>query len=314
MKPNSYFIYLARRFWFWYWMKLMDGFAPSDLDGNYQRPIGLSSYNKLNQEISDRKNLFLLIGSTCPWSHRTYILFSLLSLQEKIKIIHLKPDFEKCRWIFHEKCFQSKSLKEVYEKSNIKFKTRETLPLLISYENKKITILSNESSEILEIINCIEKRQSLIITECSNDLKKFINNKINNGVYKCGFARNQNAYIKASKELFSALQEIENKLSEHNDMWICGKELSIADIYLFPTLIRWELVYSKLFKCTEREISDFKKIMKWRLNFYNLNKVSETCHSATWVEDYYKSLFPLNPNQIIPIHESLTEILKKSLS
>ena len=129
--------------------------------------------------------------------------------------------------------------------------------------------------------------------------------------YKCGFARNQSAYEKASKNLFAAINEVENLLEKNKGDWIFGQELTYADIYLFPTLIRWELIYSKLFKCTEQELSSFEKIIEWRLKFFKLSNVNRTCFDNEWKKDYYKALFPLNPNQVIPVLPSLKEIMKK---
>ena len=100
-----------------------------------------------------------------------------------------------------------------------------------------------------------------LIKDCDKTLLDLINDDINNGVYKCGFARNQNAYIEASQKLFAALTKIEKILDKNGGPWLLGKEISFADIYLFPTIIRWELIYSKLFKCTEKDISFFKNIV-----------------------------------------------------
>jgi Predicted glutathione S-transferase len=130
------------------------------------------------------------------------------------------------------------------------------------------------------------------------------------GVYKCGFARNQSAYEKASKNLFAAINEVENLLQKNRGTWIYGEELTYADIYLFPTLIRWELIYSKLFKCTEQELSNFEKIIEWRLKFFKLSNVDMTCYENEWKKDYYKALFPLNPNQLIPVLPTLKEIMR----
>ena len=85
MKPNKYIIFIARKFWFWFWMKLMDGFAPSDKNGNYKRPKGYS-YNNSEINTSDNKNLYLLVGSTCPWCHRLIISHTLLNLSTKVKL------------------------------------------------------------------------------------------------------------------------------------------------------------------------------------------------------------------------------------
>ena len=67
--------------------------------------------------------------------------------------------------------------------------------------------------------------------------------------------------------------------------------MSYADIYLFPTIIRWELVYKNLFKCTEKEISDFKNIIKWRLQFFEFSNVSETCFDSHWKKTITKHYF-----------------------
>ena len=152
--------------------------------------------------------------------------------------------------------------------------------------------------------------ESFNIKNCDGNLLDLIHYNINDGVYKCGFARNQISYNKASKNLFSALIEIEKNLDQNKENWICGKELTYADIFLFPTLVRWELIYSKLFKCTAKEITSFRKIIEWRLRFFEFSNVHKTCSEEDWKKDYYKALFPLNPNQIIPVLPSLKDLIK----
>ena len=41
-----------------------------------------------------------------------------------------------------------------------------------------------------------------------------------------------------------------------------------------------------------------------------LPNIDKTCYDADWKKDYYKALFPLNPNQIIPVLPSLKEIMR----
>ena len=217
------------------------------------------------------------------------------------------------QWIFNEKFEGCETLHQFYKKAQRLNLFRSTLPLLFNFQNDHINILSNESSEIVKFLNLIKgdsSQKTLQISKCDQDLLEIIHSDINNGVYKCGFARNQVSYEKASKNLFEALTKIEKKFDENLGNWICGEDLTYADIYLFPTIIRWELIYRQLFKCTEKEISDFKNIIKWRLKFFELTKVSETCFDSEWKKDYYKALFPLNPNQIIPVLPSLKEIMQ----
>ncbi len=309
---NKYLINFSKKFWFWFWTKLMNGFAPSDLQGNYRRPSGIL-INK-NHEFKDKnENTYLLVGNSCPWCHRTLLIYKLKNLSKEVKVIFLEADINSGQWIFNEKFEGCETLHQFYKKAQKHNLFRSTLPLLFNFQNDRINILSNESSEIVKFLNLIKgdsSQKTLKISKCNQDLLEIIHSDINNGVYKCGFARNQISYEKASKNLFEALTKIEKKFDKNLGDWICGEDLTYADIYLFPTIIRWELIYRQLFKCTEKEISDFKNIIKWRLRFFKLTKVSETCFDSEWKKDYYKALFPLNPNQIIPVLPSLEEIMQ----
>ena len=309
---NKYLINFSKKFWFWFWTKLMNGFAPSDLQGNYRRPSGIL-INKNHVFKGKNENTYLLVGNSCPWCHRTLLIYKLKNLSKKVKVIFLEADINSGQWIFNEKFEGCDTLHQFYKKAQKHNLFRSTLPLLFNLQNDQIKILSNESSEIVKFLNSIKvdsSQKSLQISKCDQDLLEIIHSDINNGVYKCGFARNQISYEKASKNLFEALTKIEKKFDENLGNWICGEDLTYADIYLFPTIIRWELIYRQLFKCTEKEISDFKNIIKWRLRFFKLTKVSETCFDSEWKKDYYKALFPLNPNQIIPVLPCLREIMQ----
>ncbi len=309
---NKYLINFSKKFWFWFWTKLMNGFAPSDLQGNYRRPRGIL-INKNYEFEGNNDNTYLLVGNSCPWCHRTLLVYKLKNLSKKVKVIFLEADINSGQWIFNEKFEGCETIHQFYKKANKLNLFRSTLPLLFNFQNNQINILSNESSEIVKFLNSIKgdsSQKTLHISKCDQDLLEIIHSDINNGVYKCGFARNQISYEKASKNLFEALTKIEKKFDENLGNWICGEDLTYADIYLFPTIIRWELIYKQLFKCTGKEISDFKNIIKWRLRFFKLTKVSETCFDSEWKKDYYKALFPLNPNQIIPVLPSLKEIMQ----
>ena len=309
---NKYLINFSKKFWFWFWTKLMNGFAPSDLYGNYRRPKGIL-VSKINSIENYNDQIFLLVGNSCPWCHRTLLVYKLKGLSNQVKVIFLKADINSGQWVFNEKFKGCKTLNQFYKKASQRNFFRSTLPILFNFQNDQINILSSESSQIVCLLNSIKSKSSkktLKINNCDKDLLITIQNEINDGVYKCGFARNQSSYEKASKNLFKALSKIEKKLDKNLGNWICGEELTYADIYLFPTLIRWELIYRNLFKCTEKEITDFKNIIKWRLKFFTISNVSETCFDSEWKKDYYKALFPLNPNQVVPILPSLKEIMQ----
>ena len=309
---NKYLIKTSKNFWFWFWKQLMNGFAPSDLQGNYRRPKGITIDN--NYEITnENEKTYLLVGHSCPWCQRTLLIHEIKNLSKKVKVIFLKADLEHGEWIFNKKLKGFTRLSDLYKKANKRIIFRATLPLLLSFVKDEVKILSNESSQIIRLLNSInitQKHNILKIKDCNQKLLDLIHNDINDGVYRCGFARNQSSYEKASNNLFAALKKIENRMTRGKGDWVFGEELTYADIYLFPTLIRWELIYSKLFKCTAQELSNYNKIIEWRLKFFKLSNVDKTCYDNEWKKDYYKALFPLNPNQIIPVLPSLREIMR----
>ena len=273
---NKYLINFSKKFWFWFWEKLMDGFAPSDILGNYKRPKGIL-IEKNNSFENYNGQIFLLVGDSCPWCHRTLLVYKLKKLCKEVKVIFLEADINSGQWVFKEKFKGCKTLNQFYKKGSQHNVFRSTLPLLFNFQNDQVNILSNESSQIVRLLNSINRvsyPKTPHINNCDQDLLTKIHSDINDGVYKCGFARNQESYKNASKSLFKALKEIEKKLDKNLGNWICGKELSYADIYLFPTVVRWELIYRNLFRCTETEISDFKNIIKWRYKFFTLSRVS----------------------------------------
>ena len=131
---------------------------------------------------------------------------------------------------------------------------------------------------------------------------------VNDGVYRCGFARTQSAYEMSSNNLFDTLKKVNESLSKKGP-WLCGKELTLADIRLFPTLIRWEMVYEPLFGCSKEPLWSFPFIWEWRQRLFAMKSISETCDSISWRKDYFGALFPLRPSNIVPCGPDLIKMV-----
>jgi len=165
----------------------MNGFAPSDLQGNYKRPKGITIDNEydINNESGQ---IYLLVGHSCPWCQRTLLVHEIKDLSKKVEVIFLKADIEHGEWIFNTKIKGCKRLSDLYTKANEKIIFRATLPLLISFVKDEVNILSNESSQIIRLLNSIKsesKYQALSIKNGNQKFLDLINNSINDGVYKC---------------------------------------------------------------------------------------------------------------------------------
>ena len=71
---------------------------------------------------------------------------------------------------------------------------------------------------------------------------------INNGVYRAGFAKSQEAYDVAVREVFDGLDRVEAILSKQR--YLTGPTLTEADVRLFTTLIRFDVAYHICFKAS----------------------------------------------------------------
>tara|TARA_Y100001968_G_scaffold102757_1_gene92721 strand:- start:1829 stop:2734 length:906 start_codon:yes stop_codon:yes gene_type:complete len=300
----------------------MNGLAPCDEKGNYLRPRS----QKLKALVPKKEALLnrqidllpkLIIGRSCPWAHRVWLVFQLKNLNKNLNLLIAKPNPNKGLWEIEPEWLGCKSLINLYKLCGSPPSHRATVPALIDpigNINQKPKLLGNESAQLVEALNlwpCNEKIFDLSPIDLQKEINQWqikLQESVNNGVYKCGFARNQHSYNKASRELFDALNELEIHL-EKNGPWLCGKTLTLADIRLFPTLIRWESIYQPLFGCSQKPIKHFPNIFDWRKRFFNFPKVKETCNANTWRNDYFGALFPLRPSNIIPNGPDIAEIV-----
>jgi putative glutathione S-transferase len=131
---------------------------------------------------------------------------------------------------------------------------------------------------------------------------------VNNGVYRCGFAQTQEAYNKVCNELFATLDEIDVALE--TSRYLCGDSVTLADVRLFTTLFRFDVVYYGLFKCNRRRIKDYRNLAGYLRDLYQLPSVASTCDVESVKQDYYGNLFPLNPGGIIPSGPDMTSLLE----
>ncbi len=317
----------AKLCWNWQWNQLMNGLAPADQNGNYERPKSEHQKASVLQESElicrSKKQLpHLLIGRSCPWAHRTWLIYALRNLGDYLNLLVVKVDKEGGRWIIDPPWLGCNSLLALYRKCNQPPSHRATVPVLIDPgTNTKMqpNILGNESAQIIEVLNQWPTKSKSLdlfpkpLQEEINNWQKSLQNSVNDGVYRCGFARNQQAYNKASAELFQSLNNLEESLHQKGP-WLCGEQITLADVRLFPTLIRWEAIYEPLFGCSQKPLWCFPNLWNWRQRFMKLPNVSKTCDVNAWRNDYFGALFPLRPSNIVPAGADLMTIVNANHS
>ncbi len=291
------------------WQVMMAKLAPPNDRGEYQRPQSefrhrISSTGESNYPpAANRYRLY--VGWSCPWAHRTLVVRALKGLESAIDVVILAADPNVGGWRLPAPEHGCQTLAELYQYAKQGYDGRSTVPML--WDNQTYTIVNNESAEIIEILN---SEFNLYSTQPDLDLypnelqgsidewNETIYQTVNNGVYRCGFAQTQAAYDLAYTELFATLDRVNNLLS--NQRYLCGDALTLADVRLFTTLIRFDLVYHTLFKCNQQRIQDYPHLQTYVREIYHLPGIAATCNFSTIIQDYYTNLFPLNPGGIIP--------------
>lgn len=86
---------------------------------------------------------------------------------------------------------------------------------------------------------------------------------------RCGFAQSQEAYNAAVNDLFQTLDMLDTHLA--TSRYLCGTVLTLADVCLFTTLIRFDLAYNILFKCTKRKLVEFSNLHAYTRDIYQVS-------------------------------------------
>ena len=290
--------------------------SSNDQKGSFKRASSVFR-NKISSNHStylpETNRYHLYVSYACPWAHRTLIFRKLKNLESHISVDYVHPDMLEMGWSF-EKNFPGTSgdslhnkryVHEIYQLSDKDISTKATVPIL--WDKKTRTIVNNESSEIIRIMNDafndITKNKDDYYPEKFRDQIDFINDtiyeNINNGVYRSGFSKTQNSYEEAVKNLFTSLDMVNDILEGRN--YLVGDILTEADIRLVPTLIRFDCVYYFHFKCNLKKISEYKNISRYLRNLFEEDAIKSTTNFEHIKRHYFYSHENINPFRIIPI-------------
>jgi len=258
----------------------------------------------------------LYVSLACPWAHRTLIFRKLKKLEDVISLSVVDPLMGAEGWAFGDspgatpdRVNGSSFLREVYLAADPRYTGRVTVPVL--WDRELGSIVSNESSEIIRMFN--SEFDALgdasldfypdALREEIDEVNAMVYPRINNGVYRCGFATGQEAYEEAYGELFEALDLLEARLS--GQRYLVGDRISEADWRLFTTLVRFDAVYVGHFKCNRQRIADYTHLSGYLRELYQVPGVAETVDFSHIKRHYYESHTTINPTAVVPLGPDL---------
>ncbi|MCC2595569.1 glutathione S-transferase family protein [Pusillimonas sp. MFBS29] len=254
----------------------------------------------------------LYVSLACPWASRVLIIRALKGLDQMIGLSIVHPYMGEHGWTFDpapgvvaDPVGNARYMYEIYLRAQSDYSGRVTVPVL--WDLQRNTIVNNESSEIMRMLNSafdgICAREGDYTPEELLPEIDAVNSRIydavNNGVYKAGFATEQQVYEKEVSKLFACLDELENRLSRQR--YLVGDRITEADWRLFTTLIRFDSVYHGHFKCNLKRLVDYPNLWSYTRELYQWPGVAATVDFDHIKQHYYGSHATINPNGIVPL-------------
>lgn len=257
----------------------------------------------------DRYHLYVAL--ICPWASRTLVARSLKGLEKVISVSVVEPQLGAQGWHFgdypgadRDWLNKAEYIHELYTRADADFTGRATVPVL--WDKKTQTIVNNESADILRMLNSgfgdlADNSLDLYPEDLRAEIDAInasIYPRLNNGVYRTGFATTQVSYQQAFNDVFSQLDELEQRMKDGRT-FLLGERLTEADIRLFVTLVRFDVAYHGLFKCNLRRLRDYPLLDRYLKSMLAVSGVRQTVNIDHIKQGYY-SIKALNPNGIVP--------------
>ena len=295
-----------------------DAYEMNDEDGEFDRDETTFRDELGAAYPAEAGRYHLYISRACPWAHGASMVRSLLGLEEAISMDIVDPYRDERGWQFTPEkadCTVDSInghdyLGETYVAADPEYTGRVTVPVLWDREDE--TIVNNESIEIMRTLatemtdvgNGVELYPADIRDEI-DEVVEAIYDPINNGVYRAGFAGTQEAYETAVDNLFDALDHWDDVLADQRYLAGDGERLTLADLRMFATLVRFDQVYHTHFKCNRRLIEQYDNLWPYVRDLYTTPGIEQTVNMAHIKEHYYTTHTDINPTAFVAVGPDL---------
>ncbi|MFK8043512.1 glutathione S-transferase family protein [Congregibacter sp.] len=251
----------------------------------------------------------LYVALICPWASRTLMARKLKNLADLIPVTVVNPTLGDQGWSFggypgadDDPLFGYSHIHQLYTRADADHTGRATVPVL--WDEHQNVLVNNESADIVRMFDtAFESLASssvrLYPREFADEIDALntrIYEKLNNGVYRAGFAGSQGAHDQAVQDVFEMLDELEDRLTRD---YLFGSRITESDIRLFVTLIRFDAAYHGLFKTNRKRIADYPRLSAYLQKILELPNIRATVNMDHITRGYY-SIKTLNPSGIRP--------------
>ncbi|MEM6462958.1 MAG: glutathione S-transferase C-terminal domain-containing protein [Pseudomonadota bacterium] len=248
----------------------------------------------------------LFLAWNCPWAHRALLARLFKQLQDDITVSFAAPRRTEEGWIFEpegpysDALFGGQTLHAVYSRVQPAYTGRITVPLLWDSDTNRA--VSNESADIVQMLDSISDGGIMLfpldLAPAIDEWNERIYRTVNNGVYRAGFARTQEAYDAAVVEVFETLDAVDTQLA--TSRYLTGERFTAADLRLFPTLVRFDVAYHYAFRCNIKRLTDYEHLWAYAREVYQMPGVADTVRFDIYKAGYFSPSPLRNPLGIVP--------------
>ena len=253
----------------------------------------------------------LVAAKACPWANRSIIVRGLLGLEDVISLGTPGPTHDKRSWTFDldpggtDPVLGIERLQEAYFARFPDYPRGITVPAMVEVESGEL--VTNDFPWITHDL-FFEWREhhrpdapDLWPAESREEMEEVMQRiftEVNNGVYRCGFAGDQESYEAAYDRLFTALDWLEERLGERR--YLMGDSVTEADVRLFTTLVRFDAVYHGHFKCNRNKLTEMPNLWGYARDLYSIPEFGDTIDFDQIKAHYYVVHTDINPTGIVP--------------
>ena len=253
----------------------------------------------------------LMAARACPWAHRAIIVRRLLGLEDAISLGLAGPTHDARSWTFDldpdgkDPETGLHFLKGAYEARFPGYPRGITVPVIVEKQTR--TAVTNDFRRIpvdfqdAWAAHHRDGAPDLYPRELRAEIDEVadrVYRHINNGVYRTGFSGSQDAYEEAYADLWEHMDWLEDHLSRHR--FLVGEHITLADVYLYPTLVRFDPVYVGHFKASRNRIAEMPNLRGYLQELFQLPGFGDTTDFQEIKEHYYITHAEINPTGVVP--------------
>ncbi len=254
----------------------------------------------------------LAVSRACPWAHRTILTRKLLGLEDVLSMAVAGPVHDADSWTFDldpggvDPVLGIPRLKDAYDKRPDGYpESGITVPAVV--DTTTGMVVTNDFEQIVKdmVTEWTEYQREdapdlwpEALREEIEEISRANYTEVNNGVYRCGFAGSQEAYDAAYDRLFARLDWLEEHLSTRR--YLVGEQLTLADIRLWPTLVRFDAAYHGHFKCNRSKRTEMPVLWAYARDLWQTWDFGSTVNFEHIKAHYYGVHLDINPTGIVP--------------